>query len=94
MANTLPDVMLTGVWVDVYAATGLTVGNKIQIQNKSSSPMLLQIQASKPTEASLDGWMLYSGMLGASYEVGVSDIPAGSSVYVKGTGRINVQDLS
>lgn len=52
MANTLPLVVLkAGVWVDLYAATGLTVGAKISVQNVTPSDIRLCSKATAPTSA-------------------------------------------
>lgn len=50
MANTLPNVVLpAGVWVDLYAATGLTVGAKISVQNITPSDVRLCAKATTPS---------------------------------------------
>ena len=42
MADTLPNVPLAaGVWTDLYAATGITVGTSILIQNLGSNPIYI-----------------------------------------------------
>lgn len=52
MANTLPLVVLkAGGWVDLYAATGLTVGAKISVQNVTPSDIRLCSKATAPTSA-------------------------------------------
>ena len=45
-----PLVTVQGAWVDLYAATGITVGTQLIIQNFSSkSPVALSDSASEPT---------------------------------------------
>ncbi len=45
-----PLVTVQGEWVNLYAATGITVGTQIRIQNfKSNSPVALADSASEPT---------------------------------------------
>lgn len=47
--SSYPDVKaLTDEWVDVYATTGITVGNKLIVQNKSNTSILLFESVSKP----------------------------------------------
>lgn len=54
MANTLPNVVLpAGVWVNLYAATGLTVGTKITVQNVCGFEVRLCSKGSIP--AASDG---------------------------------------
>lgn len=56
MADTIPDVPLLGVaYQDLYAATGITVGVDLIIQNKTSEPIRVQIASSAPAADSKDG---------------------------------------
>lgn len=53
MADTLPNVDLpNGVWVNLYTATGLTVGTQLQVQNVGQVNVRLVTQAAQPTDAS------------------------------------------
>lgn len=53
MADTLPNVELPiGQWVDLYTATGLTVGTQIQIQNVGAVDVRVVSQAATPTDES------------------------------------------
>ena len=55
MADTLSNVVLpVGVWVDLYDATGLTVGTQIQVQNIGGVTVLLHTGATQPSAA--DGY--------------------------------------
>ena len=55
MADTLPNVPLPrGVWVDLYAATGIAVGDQIDVQNLGDQEVLLVTKATEPTDA--DGY--------------------------------------
>lgn len=83
MATSIPDVTLTGDWVNVYAATGITVGTALYIQNKSASPALVYISATKPT-TTLDGYTM------VQFETIYID-PNEVGVWAKGNGPINVQ---
>lgn len=52
MANTPPNVVLpAGVWVDLYAATGLTVGAKISVQNICGFEVRLCSKGATPTSS-------------------------------------------
>lgn len=51
MADTLPDVPLTAnTWVDLYAATGITVGTQIVASNKGSVRFTLAASATAPSD--------------------------------------------
>lgn len=53
MADTLANVVLpAGTWVNLYTATGLTVGTQIQIQNVGNVDVRVVSQAAQPTSAS------------------------------------------
>ena len=53
MADTLANVVLpSGTWVNLYTATGLTVGTQIQVQNVGNVPVRVVSQAAEPTDAS------------------------------------------
>ena len=53
MADTLANVVLPlGTWVNLYTATGLTVGTQIQVQNVGNVPVRVVSQAATPTDAS------------------------------------------
>jgi len=52
-ANTLPDVTLTqSTWVNLYTASGITVGTAVTLYNKGSQPFYVAISASAPTSPS------------------------------------------
>lgn len=53
MADTLPNVDLpVGQWVNLYTATGLTVGTQLQVQNIGQVNVRLVTQAAQPTDES------------------------------------------
>ncbi len=53
MPTSLPRVNLpANVWVDLYAATGITAGIKLRVQNAGSSEVLLVESATKPITSS------------------------------------------
>ena len=50
MSTSLPPVELPqGEWVDLYAATGITVGTQLIIQNNDNAIAILTESATKPT---------------------------------------------
>ncbi len=52
MADTLPNIALPrGVWVDLYAATGITpIGTRIRVQNLGVKDVYLTTLATEPTD--------------------------------------------
>lgn len=84
MANSVPDVILTGDWTDIYLATGFSVGTSILIQNKTSAGVLVYISATKPSNGT-NGYCL----LGTESCV-IDKSEAGC--WVKGNGPICVQN--
>ena len=58
-ADTIPDIELTGVdYQDIYAATGITVGTSLIIQNKTTGKVWIQISATQPPANSTDGFLM------------------------------------
>lgn len=56
----MPDVNnSTSDWIDLYAASGITPGTKILIQNKSNGYALVIEGAVSPTSTDLSGRMLF-----------------------------------
>lgn len=63
MAVTLPTVVLPqGVWIDLYAATGVAVGTQIDIQNIGESDVYLRTSATDPGTARGDWQLLRRGI--------------------------------
>lgn len=61
MADTRNDVTLTkDTWVDLYAATGISVGTAVSVLNKGSTDVYVAIKATSPTGATF-GVPVYSG---------------------------------
>lgn len=57
MSDTLPNVpLVAGVWTDLYAATGITVGVQLLIQNLGSNTVYLHSDAVEPIAA--DGFKI------------------------------------
>lgn len=56
MADTLPDIPLVPTaYTDLYSASSIAVGTKVQVQNKSGNMAILQLQAAQPVVTSNDG---------------------------------------
>jgi hypothetical protein len=92
MADTLADITLTaGVWLDVYNASGIAPQSDLIIKNKSTSVAYIQVKASTPT-VNTDGWPLnpLASSLGGDWTT-ITKVPAGSRVWIRGTGKIFVQ---
>ena len=84
MALTVNDVILLGVvYTNVYAATGLITGTPLILQNKSSTPIYLQIASVAPSASDRAGFVIYSGN-----SVFVDNATEG--LYAFGTGRLHV----
>lgn len=85
MANTIPDIRLSGTgYQNLYDLTGITVGTSIVIQNKQSVAVYVQIAPNMPNSASRDGYLLIGNE---------SCIIQGtiSGVWAFGTSKISVQ---
>lgn len=89
MSNNLPELTLTGVWTDVYSSIGLAGSTELILLNKSSSTMYVYVSPTQPVSTSFDGWLLSTTFPGNWTTV--TSVPAGSKVWVKGTGKILVQ---
>jgi len=88
MADTLSDVTLsTDAYVDLFAATGITVGNTVIIQNKTDSIIIVQSIAIQPLATNDDGTYVVSN----DFVI----VTAGSTgLWAIGTGEISVQENS
>ncbi len=85
---TLPDVTLTGTaYQNVYAATAIVVGTAVTVQNKGSSPILLQNIASQPSASSPNGHVLL-----ANESIDVTGTILG--LWAKGVGPISVEVIT
>lgn len=68
MADTRANITLPAdVWVDLYVASGITLGASINIWNKGSNPCDLVIKATAPTDNR--GIPLWAGPVGSSIQV-------------------------
>lgn len=54
MAQTLADVVVTPTWQSINTTTGLAVGTKLSITNKSTSPMVIA-EGTQPASDNKDG---------------------------------------
>ena len=65
MADTLPDVVLPAKTpVDLYAATGITVGTQVSVQNVTSGDVRVYVGATAPTMGVSGGALLVPGQEG------------------------------
>ena len=65
MSDTLPDVVLPAKTpVDLYAATGITVGTKVSVQNITSSDVRVYVGATAPTQGVSGGALLIPSQSG------------------------------
>ena len=76
MANTLPSVrLLSKQWVDLYAATGITVGTSLIVQNLSDHAARLVESESQPSTN--DGY----NVIKALGFLGTAETPIGAWAY-------------
>ena len=87
MADTIPNIPLIKTeFIDVYAESGITVGDDIKIQFKGRGIMTLIEQAAQPTDTANDGSYVKS-----LCRADITNSPTG--LWAKGEGVINVQAL-
>jgi hypothetical protein len=92
MADTLPDIDLpAATWIDLYAASGIAVGTKINVHNKGANRVLLATSATEPT--TLDG--VYLNPVSESAPSMPMQNDAGESgawAYCANGGAVNVEE--
>lgn len=93
MSNTLPDIIASNTsWSDIYTLTGISTGSPLIIKNKSSNICYIHTGPTAPPSASIDGWNLLGLNTSNGGEwVTVTNVPAGSKVWIKGNGRVSIQ---
>lgn len=91
MANNLAELNLSGVWTDMYAAYSFPDSTDLILLNKSSSTMYVYVSPLQPLSTSFDGWLLSTTFPGNWTTI--TAVPAGSKVWVKGTGKVMVQEF-
>lgn len=91
MSNNIPELTINGVWTDIYTSTGLAVASDLILLNKSSSTMYVYVSATMPPVNSFDGWLLSTTFPGNWTTI--TSVPVGSKVWIKGTGKILVQEF-
>jgi len=87
MATTIPDLQINNTaYLDLYAATGIPVGTRLVIQNKTTVGAFLQIKNFQPASNSQDGIFLeaYKFYIVDANEVGC---------WVKGMTKLSVQEI-
>ena len=86
MSDTLPDVpLIEGQYVDIYAATGIAVGTRVVIQNKTNGFIRVQESAAQPANDSTDGVFVET----KKYVIAIGT----NGCWVKGSGDISVQPV-
>lgn len=87
MANTLPDITLvSGVFLNINALSGIAVGKPMIINNKSSGTCLLQIKPTAPLNTNNDGVQIVTT---GFYFIGEGE----DTVWIKGqNGRLSVME--
>lgn len=87
MAETLSSFTITQQgWIDVSALTGIIDGTALVIQNQSSSQFFLAISQEEPSDT-------FRGLIIPSDISVMSRVDAGEPrVWIKGSGRINIQE--
>lgn len=94
MEDTRLDVIVpNAVWVNLYAQSGVTVGNAVSIINKGVSACLICISPSTPATTTV-GMPLYSGGQHGD-TLSISADATGLWAYVsQGSTRLLVEDVS
>lgn len=88
MADTKPDVILNGTeYQDLYAATGIAVGTKLILFNKSTSDVRVILSATKPANNSTDGIIMEISGAMRPFSVDAGE----NGCWAKGFGPLSVQ---
>ena len=93
MADTIQNIKLTAnTWVDLYAASGVTVGVQIVVENLTTIPAKLHASAAQPsaTDASSTESGSFSRLLSYGEQVNDSG-DAGAWAYSHSDGLVNVK---
>jgi len=70
MADTRPNITIpAGVWVDVYVASGITLGSALTAWNKGSWSCNLAISVAAPSVGDTRGVVLYSGPISSTTSI-------------------------
>jgi len=89
MADTRPDVILNGEeYQDLYAATGITVGTKLILFNKSTSDVSVILSATKPLNNDTKGIRIEIKGSIRAFTVDSGE----SGCWAKGWGPLSVQE--
>lgn len=92
MADTLPDVSLpANAWVDLYAATGIIVGTKVNIHNKGASRITVAVSAAEPISIELGVFLAPVGSGASSIPLQNDDGDSGLWAYSQSGGSVNVE---
>lgn len=93
MADTIQNIKLTAnTWIDLYAASGITVGAQIVAENLTAIPAKLHTSAAQPTatDAQSDENGSFSALLAYGEEVNKSG-DSGAWAYSHSDGLLNVK---
>jgi hypothetical protein len=93
MADTTQNIKLTAnTWVDLYAASSITVGVQIAVENLSSIPVKLHTSATSPsaTDATSDATGSFSSLQGFNSSVNAPN-DSGAWAYSHSDGLVNVR---
>lgn len=93
MANTIPDITVSGEWVDVYTVTGITLNADITICNKGGYRILIQEASSKPATADNSGKLVSSYLSGTNNAVILNNTSKVWLKATKGSCDVNVQEV-
>lgn len=91
MANNIAEPSLAGVWTDIYSVTGIAGSTDLIVLNKTSSTVYVYISPLQPLSTSFDGWLLSTTFPGNWTTI--TSVPTGSKVWLKGTGKVMVQEF-
>jgi len=93
MAQTRPDMIVTDTWQSVNSVTGITLGVKMLMANKSNTYMMVA-EGTEPLSTSYDGFPLaVKGMFSGSLIIDADSLEIWVRVAEgKGTGLISVQE--
>ena len=92
MANSLPDINIpANAWVDLYAASGIVVGTKVNIHNKGASRVTVAVNATEPLTTHTGVFLAPVGVGAPSIPLQNEDGDAGLWAYSFGGGSVNVE---
>jgi hypothetical protein len=92
MADSLPDIKLpTNIWVDLYAASGIAVGTKVNIHNKGASRVTIAVSAVEPVSIELGVFLAPVGSGAPSIPLQNDGGDSGLWAYSQSGGSVNIE---